>query len=78
MKKDSIRAIVQRMEKEGKLSSTPKSRYRRSRTKIVVDSFDEEAIRYKLYTMYERKEQVTLDRLLVKLMCLRNLYTHNE
>ncbi len=68
VKKYSVKAIVKRLEEEGNQLSTPKSRYRTCRKKIIVDNFDEEAIRRKIYMMYEGKQHVTLDKLLVNLI----------
>ena len=48
---------------------TPKKRYGKTRKGIVVDGFDEEAIRRRIHRMYDNKEQVTLERLLVGHTC---------
>ena len=56
---------MKRLEEGGNQLSTPKSRYRTCRKKIILENFDEEAIRKKIYMMYEH---VTLEKLLVNLI----------
>ena len=41
--------------------STPKRKYRESRKEVVVDSFDWEAIRGKIYGLYEKKRMLQLN-----------------
>ena len=50
----------------GAAFSTPTKRYRFSRP-LVVDDFDHEAIRQRIYHFYQAKEHVTLAKLLVVL-----------
>ena len=44
----------------------PAKRYKTSRKKIISDSFDRDAIRRKIYSLYEMKRHVTLSSLLVR------------
>ena len=46
--------------------SSPAKRYKASRQLIVVDDFDREAIRRRIYQVYEAKEHLTLSKLLVR------------
>lgn len=45
--------------------ATPTKRYCRSRRLVVTDNFDREAIRRRIYHLYDQKLNITLDRLLV-------------
>ena len=65
------RTSIKRLRKEklrtgGAAFSTPTKRYRFSR-RLLVDDFDREAIRRKIYHLYRCKEHVTLSKLLVVL-----------
>ena len=65
------RASIKRLRKEkvdtgGAAFSTPTKRYRFSR-RLLVDDFDREAIRRKIYHLYQAKEHVTLTKLLLLL-----------
>ena len=44
---------------------TPTKRYRRTRRQVVTDDFDREAIRRRIYNLYEQKLNITLNKLLV-------------
>lgn len=57
--------------------SSPKNRYSRSR-RLEIDTFDREAIRRKIYQMYENKNHVTLTNLLVSNICILiyNIHIH--
>ena len=46
--------------------SSPAKRYKMSRCRVVVDDFDREAIRRRIYQVYEAKEHLTLSKLLVR------------
>ena len=50
----------------GKDFLSPAKRYKSSRRRIVVDDFDREAIRRRIYQLYEAKENLTLSKLLVR------------
>ena len=52
-------------EKKDKCRSPSKKRYKVSRKVIVTDDFDKDAIRRKIYGLYEQKEHLTLSKLLV-------------
>ena len=43
---------------------SPQQRYRQSRKSVTLDRFDIDAIRRKIYTFYERKEHLTITKLL--------------
>ena len=65
------RTSIKRLRKEklrtgGAAFSTPTKRYRFSR-RLLVDDFDREAIRRKIYHLYRCKEHVALSKLLVVL-----------
>ena len=65
------RTSIKRLRKEklstgGAAFSTPTKRYRFSR-RLLVDDFDHEAIRRKIYHLYRCKEHVTLSKLFVML-----------
>ena len=65
------RTSIKRLQKEkvdtgGAAFSTPTKRYRVSRC-LLVDDFDCEAIRQKIYHLYQAKEHVTLTKLLLEL-----------
>ena len=65
------RTSIKRLWKEkadpgGAVFSTPTKRYRFSRP-LLVDDFDHEAIRRRIYQLYQVKEHVTLAKLLVVL-----------
>ena len=63
-------STIKRLRRERALSendfSSPAKRYRLSRRRVVVDDFDREAIRRKIYQVYESKEHLTLAKLLVR------------
>ena len=64
-------ASIKRLRKEkadtgGAAFSTPTKRYRHSRC-LLVDDFGREAIRQKIYHLYQAKEHVTLNKLLLVL-----------
>ena len=46
--------------------SSPAKRYKMSRRRVVVDDFDREAIRRRIYQVYKAKEHLTLSKLLVR------------
>ena len=46
--------------------SSPAKHYKMSRRQVVVDDFDQEAIRRRIYQVYEAKEHLTLLKLLVR------------
>lgn len=50
--------------------ATPTKRYCRSRRRVITDSFDREAIRRRIYQLYEQKLNITLSRLLVSHACI--------
>ena len=65
------RASIKKLRKEkadtgGATFSTPTKRYRSSR-RLLVDDFDREAIRRKIYHLYQAKQHVTLTKLLLLL-----------
>ena len=65
------RTSIKRLRKEkadvgGAVFSTPTKRYRVSR-RLLVDDFDHEAIRRRIYHIYQAKEHVTLAKLVVVL-----------
>ncbi len=62
-----MKAIIKSTEQTVQVNyfGTPRRRYERSRKEIVVDGFDEEAIRRRIHTMHSLKEHVTHERLLV-------------
>jgi hypothetical protein len=66
--KTTLRSILKEGHEELGLS-TPKRTYRHTRKTILVDGFDREAIRRKiyLYEIYNKKEHVTIAKLLVRL-----------
>ena len=45
--------------------TSPSKRYKSSRKRILTDDFDKDAIRRKIYKIYEEKKHVTLSSLLV-------------
>ena len=45
--------------------SSPVKRYCRIRKRVVIDNFDREAIRRRIYHLYAQKINITLNRLLV-------------
>ena len=45
--------------------SSPAKRYKVSRRRVLVDTFNREAIRRRIYQLYEAKEHVTVKKLLV-------------
>ena len=45
--------------------TSPAKRYKQSRRRVVVDDFDKDAIRRKIYKLYDEKQHVTLSSLLV-------------
>ena len=49
----------------GSIFQSPAKQYRLSKRGVLVDTFDREAIRRKVYQLYEAKEHVTLSKLLV-------------
>ena len=49
----------------GSAFRSPAKQYRLSRRRALVDTFDWEAIRRKVYQLYEAKEHMTLSKLLV-------------
>lgn len=51
----------------GESFATPPKRYQRSRRRINPDDFDREAIRRHIYSLYEEKVNITLERLLVRI-----------
>ena len=75
---------------EGEKFTTPPKRYSRSRRRVDADDFDREAIRRRIYHLYEQKVNITLNRLLVRLRrrivvlifprtfntCIEYIYTH--
>ena len=67
VKKSTVKAIICSTEQASTSTcfSTLRRRFGKSRKEIVVDGFDEEAIRRKIHSMYSRKEHVTLQKLLV-------------
>ena len=46
---------------------SPSKRYKSFRLRVITDTFDREAIKRKIYEIYEWKEHVTLSSLLIKL-----------
>ena len=58
----TVRLILKEKKEKGTFES-PAKRYKRSR-KEVVDDYDEEGIRKAIYAMYDRKEHITLNKLL--------------
>ena len=63
-------STIKRLRRERALSeadfSSPAKRYRVSRRRIVVDNFDREAIRRRIYQVYDSNEHLTLAKLLVR------------
>ncbi|XP_065905339.1 uncharacterized protein [Dysidea avara] len=47
--------------------STPRKRYKRSRIRVDADSFDRDAIRRKIHSLYDKKENLSLSKILSKL-----------
>ena len=65
------RALASIVNEKQKMSTdetfeSPAKRYKTSRKKIISDSFDRDAIRRKIYSLYEMKRHVTLSSLLVR------------
>ena len=54
--------------RDGDSFASPPKRYRRSRRRVISDDFDRKAIRRHIYCLYEQKVNITLDRLLVRLL----------
>ena len=61
----SRNALYKVLEEREKDEAPPAKRYKVSRERCIVDDFDQEAIQRKIYEMYDKKEIVTLDKLLV-------------
>ena len=61
----TITNIRQEASSGGAVFSSPAKRYKVSRRRVLVDTFDREAIRRKIYQLYEAKEHVTAKKLLV-------------
>uniref|UniRef100_A0A1X7UIS2 Uncharacterized protein n=1 Tax=Amphimedon queenslandica TaxID=400682 RepID=A0A1X7UIS2_AMPQE len=51
-------------EEAGSSFGTQERRYKKTRARVVTDSFDVEAIRRKIYEQYEKNKRITLNRLL--------------
>ena len=49
---------------------SPTKRYMKSRKIIAPDDFDKDAIQRRIYQIYEKKEHVTLSKLLVCILCM--------
>ena len=62
--RSSLTRIIEESHQEESFTSPAKC-YKSSREKVVTDSFDRDAIRRKIYDMYEHKQHVTLSNLLV-------------
>ena len=43
---------------------SPRRRYRHSRKRVTPDRFDKDAVRRKIYDLYEQKQHVTVTKLL--------------
>ena len=52
-------------EDAGEQFSSPKKRYSTSHVRKDADSFDQEALRRKIHSLYENRENLTLDKILV-------------
>ena len=50
--------------------SSPAKWYKVSRWRVLVDTFDREAVRRKIYQLYKMKEHVTVKKLLVTRLCV--------
>jgi hypothetical protein len=59
-----VKRIKAEFKQNGNVFSSPTKRYLKSR-RLHVDNFDREAIRRLIYSIYQSKEHVTLDTLLV-------------
>ena len=60
-------ATIRRQGRSGEKFKTPTKRYSNSRTQILVDDFDRQAIRRSIHAFYERHEYPTLTSLLADL-----------
>ena len=49
--------------------SSPAKRYKVSQRRVIVGLFDREALRRRMYQLYEAKQHVTLSQLLVTILC---------
>ena len=72
--KTSLHSII-KQGKEGSFN-TPESRYRKTRVRNVTDGFDRDAIRRLIYQQYEGNQQITLNKLLVRINLRRINYVH--
>ena len=61
------RSTLSKILAERETYKSPSKCYKVLREKIVVDSFDRDAIRREIYAIYEQKEHVTLPKLMEKL-----------
>jgi hypothetical protein len=55
---------------EDEAFSTPKQRYKGKRRRIEPDNFDRDAIRRTICDIYEKKEHVTIQKLLICYVCI--------
>ena len=62
--RSSLSMIVEENKTKGKIES-PSKRYKKSRKTVIADDFDKDAIRRRTYRIYEKKEHITLSKLLV-------------
>ena len=62
--RSSLGRIIDESKKEESFES-PTKRYKSSRKTVVTDDFDKDAIRRKIYSIYEHKEHITLPSLVV-------------
>ena len=58
------RVLAEKKNLDGSAFTSPSKRYKKTRDRLDVDSFDTDAIRRTVQAFYENKEYPTLDKLL--------------
>ena len=61
----SIKRIHEECQQEQGILPSPLKRYSKSRVRMDADSFDREALRRKIHSLYEKRENLTLSKILV-------------
>uniref|UniRef100_A0A1X7T9J3 Uncharacterized protein n=1 Tax=Amphimedon queenslandica TaxID=400682 RepID=A0A1X7T9J3_AMPQE len=64
MKSRPTLSKVVQTEEAGNRFGTPERRYKKTRARVVTDSFDIEAIRRKIYEQSDKNKRITLNSLL--------------
>ena len=72
-------STIHRIVNEGKSPkgiTTPRKRYQHSRIRINVDDFDRDAIRREIYALYDKKENLHLSKILVRVYSCTLLFDY--